>query len=312
MIPKFGLFTPYTLRFHSEYYNEDANAFLKRCMVMFENMTFVSRREQDNDFIEKTIRTQTNENIKGILEYFKPAEELVTADFISDISFTVKPESNMYYGPNHDTFVNFIKDFLTKKFGFDAHNIQNAKEYEMLDFYATALSADFNYLFQISKKNEEVSALYTELHKDAYFTTYNQNAIIPERVLQKICSLNYFDFAKLSWAEIIELKRSKFISDFRIKFSEWLNDYSTSQNIEEFEKRIDRYIKESNFDFLSRNKPNVKSEVASGILGNIPLPFSIPNPVAIYSSISQVKKEIKLKNEFGWLFFIQEAYEKSR
>ena len=168
------------------------------------------------------------------------------------------------------------------------------------------------FLFQISKRFEEVSALYTELHRDAYFTTYDGNATTPERVLQKVCLLNYFDFGQLTWAQILELKRSKFISDFRAKFHEWLSEFQASQSVEEFEKKVDRYIRESNFDFLKKNKPRVTSGVAKGVLGNVPMPFWLPNPIAIYTSAKQVEKELKLKKDYGWLFFIQEAFTKSK
>jgi len=309
MTPKFGLFTPYTLRFHSDYYNENNNDFLKRCFVLFDNLVFISPRKQDKDFVENIIRSECPDVALEIIKTFKPVNEFVSDDLLSEISFQIDPELNMCYGPNRNEFLIFIHEFLNKKFGIDSYNVNNRKEFEILDYYISALSADFNFLFRISKENKDISALFTELHRDAYFATFGGKTNVPERVLKKICSVNYFDFSNLTWPQILELKRSHFLSDFRVKFTDWLEEYSLSENIEKFEENINKYIRTSNFEFLKRNKPNLKKDIAIGVLGNIPIP--IPNPVAILSSMQTVREDLKIKKDFGWLFFIQEAYYKS-
>ena len=310
MSQKFGLFTPYTLKFHADYFNESSNNFLKRSLILFDELTYMSPRIKDKNFLEKLIVDKNPDIVKQILSNFKPIEEFVDDDFISEISFTVKPESNMWYGPNSKFFLKFIKDHIREKFGFDPDNYKSRNEFEILDYYVTALSADVNFLFQISRKIPEVSALYTELHRDAFFATYNEKSAPPERLLKSIASINYFDFGKLSWKQILELKQSQFVNDFRLKFDEWIEDYEQIGNIESIEKKIDQYIKESNFKFLSENRPLTRLNILSSILENIPTPF--PNPLAVYKTVSQTLDNFQTEKDYGWLFFIQESFHKSQ
>ena len=109
-------------------------------------------------------------------------------------------------------------------------------------------------------------------------------ANVPERLLEKVCSINYFDFGKLTWQQLLELKRSHFISDFRKQFSIWLNEYSQSKNELEFERKLDYFIKSSNFEFLKNNKPNLTKEILKAIADFIPFPKF--NPISIYSRYS--------------------------
>lgn len=310
MNQKFGLFTPYTLKFHADYYNESSSNFLKRSLILFDELAFIAPRVKDENFLERLIDDKNPHTRERVLSNFKPIKEFVENDFIEEISFIVKPESNMYYGPNRNYFLEFIKNHIRQKFGFDPDNYQSKNEFEILDYYVTALSADVNFLFQISRKIPELSALYTELHRDAFFATYNEKSAPPERLIKSIASVNYFDFGKLSWAQILELKHNQFVNDFRIKFAEWIEEYKELGNIEYVERKIDQYIKESNFNFLSQNRPLTRINILSSILENIPTPF--PNPLAVYKTVSQTVDNFQTEKEFGWLFFIQEAFHKSK
>lgn len=304
---KIGLFTPYTLKFHADYYNESSVNFLKRSFIIFDEMAYIAPRRKDDGFLEKVINFSNVQ--KDVLSAFKPIKEFVDEEYISDISFQVMPESNMYYGPNRDLFMNFIKDFIKKKFDFDPNNYKTKNEFEILDYYTSALSADVNYLFQISKKLPEVSALYTELHKDAYLATYSEKTVSPESLLKSIGAVNYFDFSQLSWDQIIELKQSRFLEDFRVKFSEWLIELESSNNSLLFEQKIDKYIKEANFNFLRQKKPLTRINVLSRVIENIPT--VVPNPLAVYNALSQTVNDFQTEEEFGWMFFIQEAFHKA-
>ncbi|WP_183564733.1 hypothetical protein [Mucilaginibacter sp. SP1R1] len=305
---RFGLFTPYTIRFHTDLYNEPASALLKRSLILFDHNIYLEPRGQDKDFVKQIIGINDGKEQREVMALFKPVSEFVTDEWLDERRFTVDPETNLWYGPHGQQFGKFIKQFLTDRFGFDAFNYQNAKEFEMVDYYTTALSADFNFLLQISNYNPDISALFTELHRDAYFATYHNSASTPERVLEKVCSVNYFDFGKLSWTQILELKRSHFLKDFRAKFLEWLTEFEQTHDLEKFEHDIDRYIRSSTFKFLEANRPAVITDSLTGILGNVPLPIPL-NPVSIYSSFMSVRKDILQRNKFGWLFFIQEAYQ---
>ncbi|WP_183560863.1 hypothetical protein [Mucilaginibacter sp. SP1R1] len=306
---KFGVFTPYTIRFHTDLYKEPASALLKRSLILFDRNVYIEPRTQDEGFLKVALGLGDGTEQKEVMELFMPVTEFVTQEWFDERRFIVNPETNLWYGPNGQAFGRFVKQFLTDRFGFDAFNYSTAKEFEMIDFYTTALSVDVDFLLQLSNHNPEISALFTELHRDAYFATFSNDTSMPERALDKVCSLNYFDFGKLSWHQILELKRSHFLSDFRIKFFEWIAAFEKNGDLEVFEKNIDRYLRTSNFDFLEANKPTIIKDGALGILGNIPLPIPV-NPVSIYSSIMSVREDMLKRKRFGWLFFIQEAFKK--
>jgi hypothetical protein len=310
MIPKFGLFSPYTLRFHAEYNYESKSSLLKRSMILFDQLVYVEPGKHDKGFVAELIHQDSTPIEKEVVSLFKPVMDFVTDDALTDMAFTVDPSSNLWYGPNSAQFLLFMKDFLTTHFGFDAYNVKNAQEFEILDYYVTALSADFTFLFQMSQQNKDISALYTQLHRDAYFATYGDTQITAERVLQKVCSLNFFDFGKLTWGQILELRQSHFLQDFRIKFQEWLIEYKLSRDESDFSKKMDLYLKASNFEFLRENQPKVLAKTVAGIVANIPLGIIGPI-ISIYDSGSQLFKDVKSKKDFGWLFFIQEAFYKS-
>ena len=309
MNQKFGLFTPYTLKFHADYYMESSRNFLKRSFILFDEMAYITPRIKDEGYLNKLI-IDSSKTRKEVLTYFKPINEFVDQDFISEISFTIRPESNMWYGPNSKHFFKFIKSYVKDKFDFDPENYKTKNEFEILDYYVTALSADVNFLFQISRKVPEISALYTELHRDAYFATYSERTSVPERILKSITNVNYFDFANLTWAQLLELRQSQFLEDFRKKISEWIGEFDLASNPLSFEQKIDKYIKESNFDFLQQNRPLTRLNILSAIIENVPT--VVPNPLAVYNTLSRTMADFETEKEFGWLFFIQEAYRKNK
>lgn len=306
---KFGLFTPYTIRFHTDLYKEPANTLLKRTLILFDYNIYLEPRKQDKDFLKETIGIKDAREQKEVLGLFKPVTDFVSQDWFDQRRFQLNPETNLWYGPHGQEFGRFIKQFLTDRFGFDAFHYKTAEEFEMVDFYTTALSADVDFLMQLSNYNPEISALFTELHRDACIATFDKDTNMLERSLNKVCSLNYFDFGKLSWRQLLELKRSDFLKDFRIKFFEWIAEFETKGDLNNFENNINRYLRDSNFEFLNANKPKLAKNMALGILGNVPLPIPI-NPISIYSSIMTIREDILKRKQFGWLFFIQEAYKK--
>jgi hypothetical protein len=69
-----------------------------------------------------------------------------------------------------------------------------------------------------------------------------------------------------------------------------------------------------NSKILSLIKAVVGSPVQSailGILGNIPIPLPVPNPVGLYSSLKDYFLHKKLKSEFGWIPYLANIAEAS-
>lgn len=305
MISKLGLFTPYTLRFHSDYYRECPSSLLKRSVILFDQLVFVNHNSKSKIFIEDLVRKETNNNFNEIMDCFQPVSHFV--DTAKLLSFKVNDDSNLWYGPGSEDFLKFMKGYVSKRFDFDADNVKNAEEYDLLDFYVTAMSADFDYLFQLSKYNKEFSALYTKLHGDSYNATYAKIASTPEEVLRKVASINYFDFAKLTWQQILELKRSNFLQDFRKQFFIWLQEYEVAQNKDEFEAKLDSFMNSSKFAFLKSNRPVISKEIGKVLINNLPLNFV--NPISVYSDVKSILGAVNTKQKLGWLFFIQEAFD---
>lgn len=309
---KFGLFTPYTLRFHRDYYGEEGSKLIKRNLILFESLTYIAPMKQDKEFLSELFATDNTKLLSEMKPYFHPILEFVSEEQISHISFTVDPNTNMWHGPHGDRYDAFVRKHLNMRFGITLENSMEPKNFQILDFYMSALTSDMNFLLRLSNCNPEISGLFSELHRDAYLATYGNETISSGQVLEKICSLNYFDFGNLTWEQILELKRSHFISDFRKKIDEWLIDFIKTKDEQLFEKNLDRFIKTSQFEFLQQNKPNNIKDGILNALGEIPMPYGLPNPISIYSSGSQLIKNEILKKDFGWLFFIQEGFTKSK
>lgn len=311
MEQKFGLFSPYTLKFHEDQTKQHSGTLLKRSFILFDEMVYIQQRKKDSGFLELALAEGDNRHLPELIQYFKPVEDFIDEDYLGDVSFTpMDGTTNMYYSHRTEIYKDFIRRYLTKTYGFDAFNVKSAQEFEILDFYVSALSADVHFLLNISKKENAFSALYTSLHRDAYFATFDQKQEVVERVLDKVCSLKYFDFANLTWKQILELRNSHFLKDFRKKFQEWLAEFNRGGSENEFEQKIGRFLNDSTFEFISRHKPNMGEQITTAIIENIPTPFS--PLISIYSSFLDIQNAYLEKEKFGWLFFVQEAIEKER
>lgn len=105
-------------------------------------------------------------------------------------------------------------------------------------------------------------------------------------------------FDALSWDDVAELRQSDYLKAFRTKFFQLSSAGRSSRLIDEYCDALER--------LADHCRPKVTRNVLLGVLGNIPLPIPI-NPVSIGSSVQTVVKDLRVKSEFGWAFFVREV-----
>ncbi|WP_133255962.1 hypothetical protein [Rhodopseudomonas palustris] len=105
-------------------------------------------------------------------------------------------------------------------------------------------------------------------------------------------------FNGLSWDDVAELRQSDYLKAFRTKFFQLSNAGRSSRIMDEYRDALERLA-----DYC---RPKVGRNVLLGVLGNIPLPIPI-NPISIGSSVQTVAKDLRMKSEFGWAFFVRDV-----
>jgi len=317
-LPEFGVFSPYTLFLHSDISKEPYPALLKRAIVLFNRLLFIPEGIR----IFKDIK-ESQARVK-YMNYVSHSDDINVLDRLSEIilldsdvfenpeklqkeileSRLEGREDDLWLNPatseNYCDFVRqLVNDILPKSSSI-------SEKWEKQKYFIGNISYDYKLLTFLSKASPEFSGLYTELHEAAVLATLKETMVSDRTVISQIEEINHFDFAELSWQEILELRESDFADDFRKIVSEWVAEFSSSSSLIECQARLDRFIDDAKFDFIERNKPNLKKTVMGGILGNAPSPIVI-NPLGIASSIKRVHFESKLKKDFGWLLFINKA-----
>lgn len=110
--------------------------------------------------------------------------------------------------------------------------------------------------------------------------------------------------SELSWDEVWELRGSKYIDKFRVFFRSNVPPGTP-------EHEIMAKINEALWEVIGKAPPSPSGSVISRAVGTIPLPFGIPNPLALYRDIRDGVEERQLYVNYGWLFFMQEVRSKA-
>jgi hypothetical protein len=110
------------------------------------------------------------------------------------------------------------------------------------------------------------------------------------------------NIAELTWDEIWELRHSTYIAEFR----KFMRHHVTREGDAE---DIGRRIADGLWEVVGKTRPSRFGSVFSRIAGQIPLPIPlpIPNPLSIYRDVKDGYEERKRFQDYGWLYFIQEA-----
>lgn len=313
----FGIFTPYSLNLYSETNSDNPGNFLKRNAILFEKLVIVPRGigALDGTGIftkESYLNSYSKEQIKDKKEFSKlllSIDDFVDTEEDSRNFYSPQnPETSMWTGENSHEYIQFIMEYVQKKNGYDKPVIQSREHKKELEYYIGTISMDFQILTEASLKFTNFSGLYSEIHEKAFKATYNKdiNATKEKKVINTVETINHFDFGTLTWDEIIVLRKSGFVNDFREKIFEWTEEYKNGVDNLAVEQKIDKFINDAKFDFIEKRKPNFIRSLLTGILGNIPLPIPI-NPISVLSAGEQIINDKKINKEFGWLMFIQKT-----
>lgn len=141
-----------------------------------------------------------------------------------------------------------------------------------------------------------------KLPKSFYFgdpldqTIFNYRLELREKSGTKYLSKISLNLDELTWQDILDLRKSEFISSFRNKF----NDFIVSHNFQEFHHHYLEAL-EKLMDLVKPDLRNMKLEL---VLGNFPL--GLINPISLYGSLRDMHKAKKLIDDYGWVFFLHE------
>ncbi|WP_143273699.1 hypothetical protein [Aquimarina sp. MAR_2010_214] len=309
---KYGIYTIESQILHSEYYSENPSLFLKRNAILFDKLVIADGSEIYGFDKLHYLNGASKEVIKNKADLEKIL--LSIKDFISDdnnkkpINEQPKHEDSMWGGENSSDYIEFVSDYYLKKVGKSSISKLGRYEYKELKGYIGGISNDFQTLSLANEISKDFSALFSEIHEKAFRHTYqNEKRFDKGDVIREIEKINFIDFGGLSWDEIIILRKSEFIKDFRLKIFDWTTDFLKTKDVEKFQSDLNKFINDAKFDFIDRKKPNLKKTSILGILGNIPLPIPV-NPISLANSAKEIRDDIKIKKDFDWLFFIQKAY----
>lgn len=307
---------------YTETNNDNPANLLKRNAILFENLVIVPSgigRLDGSGLFSKSgyLNAYSKEEIKNKKDFEKIL--LSIEEFTSDeeeLKEFYRPsndDNSMWFGENSYEYIEFIKKYVQEKLGYDSPEIQSRDHKKELEYYIGSISGDFQVLQEASTKFEHFSGLFSEIHEIAFRNTYGKDNIKLNHtnVINELEQINHFDFGTLTWDEIIELRKSGFIKDFRENLFTWIQEYQTTSDSAIFQKNLNRFIDDAKFDFIEKKKPNITKTSLLGFIGNLPAIIPV-NPIGIANSINDIRNEIKTKKEYGWLFFIQKAYKMSK
>ncbi|QCD61615.1 hypothetical protein [Tenacibaculum maritimum] len=309
---KYGIYTIESQLLRSEYYSENPSFFLKRNAILFDKLVIADGSEVYGFDKLHYLNGASKEDIKNKSDLEKIL--LSIKDFVSDdndekpLNRQFNYEDSMWGGENSSDYIEFVCDYYLKKVGKNSISELGRYEYKELQRYIGGISRDFQILSHANEISKDFSALFSEIHEKAFRHTYqNEKRFDKGNVIREIEKINFIDFGCFSWDEIIILRKSEFIKDFRLKIFDWTTDFLKTKDLDKFQSDLNKFITDAKFDFIDRKKPDLKTTSILGILGNIPLPIPV-NPVSLVSSAKEIRDEIKIKKDFDWLFFIQKAY----
>lgn len=313
LLPKYGIFSPYTIMLHQNATGEHPKDFIKKALILFDKLLLIPSGLGDIGATNAIITKEEYLSHIDINHPFCSSKEfqkmfLLDRDFFQDTEKLHKEihynkEDDLWMGPQGDIYVDWVRQYVDKVSDKD---ISAGDKLEMEKMFIGNISYDYKMLSYTMKLSNDFSGLFSELHEQALRATLNSGIKANDKVIKSTGNINYFDFANLSWESIIELRNSEFTKNFRIKIIELAEKYSNEDNPDQFSNDLTDYIEDSKFDFIGKKIPKTRQSILTGIGSNLPSPILI-NPIGVASSISDINKNKKIKNEFGWLIFIQKT-----
>jgi len=164
------------------------------------------------------------------------------------------------------------------------------------------LSEDFGLFDAVHETNPSAIGLFSDLHRRVLARAAQSSAGGPhgpyDFVLQSK-ALPFPDFGQLPWKSILELRKNSYLGDFRDKLAEFAAKKATYED-------VDESLLSDLWKIAGLARHDLKRAYFSALLGNVPLPMILPNPIGIAASAGDIRKQRRL-SKFGWVFFIAET-----
>jgi hypothetical protein len=165
------------------------------------------------------------------------------------------------------------------------------------------LTYDLSLFTRFKQEFPDTSGNISSIYSDIFDPNLGISQSAP---IELIAESTYIpDFSTLSWDLIFELREESLVKDFREKFHSF-NKASSKTCFD-----LNECIIDSLWSLARQVQPNVGATTLSAIVTNIPT-GPIPNPLAVANSLKDVYNSKKLKDQYGWVFFIQHLREKTR
>lgn len=137
------------------------------------------------------------------------------------------------------------------------------------------------------------------MHQDVLRTAL-RDAHSPLDTLHELVPTAMFDVGALSWREVLRLRTSAHLHDFR----------RTIQDLEGASpEEVSRRWRQDLEEIAVFTKPSLAKTLVSGFLGN--LPFGELNPLGVGQSIMDYFRADELTRRFGWVYFVLDARQRS-
>lgn len=165
----------------------------------------------------------------------------------------------------------------------------------------------FNAIRYWKKLNETVQCSYvpTTFEQDvlARMNKHTENDNINFTHFKEIMKIKMPRLDTLSFDQIFELKYSPFFDSFRNKIISIKEVFSKSNNQEVLEI-IEEIEQKDMKELIKLFRPNPLHSTILSIFSNLPVP--ILNPFSIGEGINNIIKTNRIKNDFGWLYFVDD------
>lgn len=160
------------------------------------------------------------------------------------------------------------------------------------------LSTDLNRPLALHGWFDEPVGLLAPAHREVL-----RRAIAQERtatdVLQELSIQTMFDFGALNWFDILKLRRSNHIGDFRLALKR-MESLPAGSVQEAWRSEVEKLAESG------RRSP--AQALLGGFLGNLPL--GDLSPIGVAHSVSDFFREDERSRRFGWLYFVMDARSK--
>ena len=316
MIKKNGVLTLPTILFYNGM-KTDLESIFKNCAIMFDDVKLITASVSgaivssagEDSHVESAVKSllkesaffQSNE-FKKIFKYDSEFD-LYSNELIADPS----GENSFNSDKNKELFSLLVSKVVDK---YETKIPKSDPRYDLtIGFYKNLILNNYSIFEQLTEKNPELSSLMSPIFRNLVFEVSRARLESPQDVIKEVEKINLIDFAQFTWDEILELRSSEFAKDFRIKFSELVSRFGRNIDTKTLNYELNKFIIDSKFRFISDNKPDLKRTVFRTLLGKVPIPKFL-NPIAVYDSVDRIDKERYLGEEYGWIYFIEDVYEK--